>query len=125
MMRAMPETRPRYRYMMNIQMTTRAKAISAANALLRLKALPSEGPTTSSEIATSLTGSDPLLSNSASLLACTAVNPPLMTPWPSVIAVSTVGLIKTLPVSYTHLRAHETRHDLVCRLLLEKKKKKT
>src|SRR5450756_2881881 len=22
------------------------------------------------------------------------------------------------PVSYTHLRAHETRHDLVCRLLL-------
>src|SRR5450756_3018004 len=27
-------------------------------------------------------------------------------------------------VSYTHLRAHETRHDLVCRLLLEKKKKK-
>ena len=25
-------------------------------------------------------------------------------------------------VSYTHLRAHETRHDLVCRLLLEKKK---
>src|SRR5665648_980987 len=29
------------------------------------------------------------------------------------------------PVSYTHLRAHETRHDLVCRLLLEKKKNKT
>src|SRR5665648_1125395 len=28
----------------------------------------------------------------------------------------------TTPVSYTHLRAHETRHDLVCRLLLEKKK---
>src|SRR5665648_585062 len=27
-------------------------------------------------------------------------------------------------VSYTHLRAHETRHDLVCRLLLEKKKTK-
>ena len=26
------------------------------------------------------------------------------------------------PVSYTHLRAHETREDLVCRLLLEKKK---
>ena len=26
-----------------------------------------------------------------------------------------------LTVSYTHLRAHETRHDLVCRLLLEKK----
>src|SRR5659263_54888 len=29
------------------------------------------------------------------------------------------------PVSYTHLRAHETRHDLVCRLLLEKKKNRT
>eukprot|EP00825_Cyclidium_porcatum_P001823 TRINITY_DN10846_c0_g1_i2.p2 TRINITY_DN10846_c0_g1~~TRINITY_DN10846_c0_g1_i2.p2 ORF type:complete len:150 (-),score=9.62 TRINITY_DN10846_c0_g1_i2:29-478(-) len=30
-----------------------------------------------------------------------------------------------MAVSYTHLRAHETRHDLVCRLLLEKKKKNT
>ena len=29
------------------------------------------------------------------------------------------------PVSYTHLRAHETVLDLVCRLLLEKKKKST
>ena len=28
---------------------------------------------------------------------------------------------KTKPVSYTHLRAHETVLDLVCRLLLEKK----
>src|SRR5450759_1422844 len=31
-------------------------------------------------------------------------------------------LHRQTPVSYTHLRAHETRHDLVCRLLLEKKK---
>ena len=31
--------------------------------------------------------------------------------------------IKRDPVSYTHLRAHETVLDLVCRLLLEKKKK--
>src|SRR5450759_3496172 len=31
------------------------------------------------------------------------------------------GSGKSTPVSYTHLRAHETRHDLVCRLLLEKK----
>src|SRR5680860_673782 len=30
-----------------------------------------------------------------------------------------------MPVSYTHLRAHETDSYLVCRLLLEKKKKKT
>ena len=29
------------------------------------------------------------------------------------------------PVSYTHLRAHETVLDLVCRLLLEKKKHPT
>eukprot|EP00658_Telonema_sp_P-2_P033612 TRINITY_DN24634_c0_g2_i3.p1 TRINITY_DN24634_c0_g2~~TRINITY_DN24634_c0_g2_i3.p1 ORF type:complete len:103 (-),score=12.37 TRINITY_DN24634_c0_g2_i3:37-345(-) len=27
-----------------------------------------------------------------------------------------------IPVSYTHLRAHETPEHLVCRLLLEKKK---
>ena len=31
------------------------------------------------------------------------------------------GEEKFVPVSYTHLRAHETREDLVCRLLLEKK----
>ena len=31
---------------------------------------------------------------------------------------------KEQTVSYTHLRAHETVLDLVCRLLLEKKKKK-
>ena len=31
--------------------------------------------------------------------------------------------IKWYPVSYTHLRAHETDSYLVCRLLLEKKKK--
>src|SRR5450759_5309769 len=37
--------------------------------------------------------------------------------------VDTDLLQKGIPVSYTHLRAHETRHDLVCRLLLEKKKK--
>ena len=29
------------------------------------------------------------------------------------------------PVSYTHLRAHETPEHLVCRLLLEKKKTRT
>src|SRR5660397_274644 len=30
-----------------------------------------------------------------------------------------------IAVSYTHLRAHETKANLVCRLLLEKKKKQT
>src|SRR5674476_883112 len=32
-------------------------------------------------------------------------------------------VIDTMSVSYTHLRAHETGRNLVCRLLLEKKKK--
>ena len=35
-------------------------------------------------------------------------------------AQATIALI---PVSYTHLRAHETSLHLVCRLLLEKKKR--
>ena len=34
------------------------------------------------------------------------------------------GMKTLVPVSYTHLRAHETKANLVCRLLLEKKKKK-
>ena len=32
------------------------------------------------------------------------------------------GLRSVIAVSYTHLRAHETVLDLVCRLLLENKK---
>src|SRR5665648_1007632 len=39
------------------------------------------------------------------------------------IASNHLGMTRPKAVSYTHLRAHETRHDLVCRLLLEKKKK--
>ena len=35
------------------------------------------------------------------------------------VAASLVGAV--VPVSYTHLRAHETVLDLVCRLLLDKK----
>src|SRR5450756_319677 len=49
--------------------------------------------------------------------------------WPDTRAATTRYALEIphglSPVSYTHLRAHETRHDLVCRLLLEKKKKKT
>eukprot|EP00826_Nyctotherus_ovalis_P001422 TRINITY_DN10220_c0_g1_i1.p1 TRINITY_DN10220_c0_g1~~TRINITY_DN10220_c0_g1_i1.p1 ORF type:complete len:105 (+),score=5.18 TRINITY_DN10220_c0_g1_i1:40-354(+) len=41
-----------------------------------------------------------------------------------IIFATSVCAILHIAVSYTHLRAHETRHDLVCRLLLEKKKKK-
>ena len=37
--------------------------------------------------------------------------------------MKSVGVkLVNIPVSYTHLRAHETVLDLVCRLLLEKKK---
>ena len=36
-----------------------------------------------------------------------------------------VKLLNLDAVSYTHLRAHETVLDIVCRLLLEKKKKQT
>ena len=36
--------------------------------------------------------------------------------------VDPLGNVAGEAVSYTHLRAHETREDLVCRLLLEKKK---
>ena len=33
-----------------------------------------------------------------------------------------ISVHRPQPVSYTHLRAHETKANLVCRLLLEKKK---
>ncbi len=50
-----------------------------------------------------------------------------MTGWDYVVALAgnpNVGksTVFNAPVSYTHLRAHETVLDLVCRLLLEKKK---
>ena len=38
-------------------------------------------------------------------------------------SVASAMLHTPVPVSYTHLRAHETDSYLVCRLLLEKKKK--
>src|SRR5665648_1238168 len=34
----------------------------------------------------------------------------------AIIALTQGIIIGITPVSYTHLRAHETRHDLVCRL---------
>ena len=37
-------------------------------------------------------------------------------------ALTDEALTRSKAVSYTHLRAHETVLDLVCRLLLEKKK---
>ena len=42
---------------------------------------------------------------------------------PELVWQSLSGIMVNLgPVSYTHLRAHETDQYLVCRLLLEKKK---
>ena len=38
-----------------------------------------------------------------------------------IVAIHIIGIY---PVPYTHLRAHETKAKLECRLLLEKKKKK-
>ena len=43
---------------------------------------------------------------------------------PAVYSASKAAVIGLTPVSYTHLRAHETVLDLVCRLLLEKKQQK-
>eukprot|EP00658_Telonema_sp_P-2_P062622 TRINITY_DN51302_c0_g1_i1.p1 TRINITY_DN51302_c0_g1~~TRINITY_DN51302_c0_g1_i1.p1 ORF type:complete len:116 (+),score=28.15 TRINITY_DN51302_c0_g1_i1:125-472(+) len=40
------------------------------------------------------------------------------------VACDNGGTVRAKAVSYTHLRAHETPEHLVCRLLLEKKKKK-
>ena len=45
----------------------------------------------------------------------------LLVGW-AVLARYLTGVVCAVPVSYTHLRAHETVLDLVCRLLLEKKK---
>ena len=36
------------------------------------------------------------------------------------VVVVVVVEVCSVAVSYTHLRAHETTHDRVCRLLLEK-----
>ena len=76
------------------------------------------------------------LPRKAKLVLVTAINP---TPAGEGKTTTSVGLADALtrlgkkavlalrepslgPVSYTHLRAHETGRNLVCRLLLEKKK---
>src|SRR5450759_818473 len=65
------------------------------------------------------TRSEHLLSFATPPDSCSA---PALPGWPAPRRFSPPG---RAPVSYTHLRAHETRHDLVCRLLLEKKKIRT
>src|SRR5450759_2314535 len=39
--------------------------------------------------------------------------------WPHFLQLKELPVYNMIAVSYTHLRAHETRHDIVCRLLLE------
>ena len=51
-------------------------------------------------------------------LAWASVTIPMVMPKPELVAL-TGGYRRTpVPVSYTHLRAHETKANLVCRLLL-------
>src|SRR5660398_137575 len=47
---------------------------------------------------------------------------PSTTPTPTPTPAASNAILDANTVSYTHLRAHETKANLVCRLLLEKKK---
>src|SRR5678816_4812844 len=64
-----------------------------------------------------------LLTSGLSTRGYSLVIYPKNSPAPSFFVVR--DLLFFIPVSYTHLRAHETPEHLVCRLLLEKKKKNT
>src|SRR5659263_222304 len=57
--------------------------------------------------------------SAGSFAAYTEIFLPFTTSFPSSVEIVPLNLPCTVSVSYTHLRAHETRHDLVCRLLLE------
>ena len=52
-----------------------------------------------------------------------AMIPATLSTW--VLMDHAIAILTLRSVSYTHLRAHETVLDLVCRLLLEQKKQKT
>ena len=52
-------------------------------------------------------------------------NPGYEDRWPADPSAGETQQPNPIAVSYTHLRAHETPEHLVCRLLLEKKKKRT
>src|SRR5450756_2686455 len=72
------------------------------------------------EVAEQLTALDALAAHAEVELG---INPDNLTsPWHAAFASMVAFTLGS--VSYTHLRAHETRHDLVCRLMLEKKKEK-
>ena len=69
-----------------------------------------------------MTALDPVGATLVGALGWKLVQEEILPRFPEVAAIG--GMTMGAAVSYTHLRAHETRHDLVCRLLLEKKKKK-
>src|SRR5674476_1128113 len=64
-----------------------------------------------------------LLQHARSILALSERLQEDLSPYARGLAGQVRVLSNTNAVSYTHLRAHETGRNLVCRLLLEKKKK--
>ena len=62
--------------------------------------------------------------NCKAAVAMTQITLPFMKRGARVLQICSTAAFQPFPypVSYTHLRAHETSQDLVCRLLLEKKK---
>src|SRR5450756_2953243 len=75
---------------------------------------------------TAMTSTSPTCRSVSRRVSMTVLKPTLWTVRPTSGGPMTTADLGSIfnAVSYTHLRAHETRHDLVCRLLLEKKKKK-
>src|SRR5665811_2581184 len=80
-----------------------------------LSSLLPDGPVIAFVDRDGVAGSGYSLAGSTLTVAPSAIVPDIEVPYPPFPRVP--------PVSYTHLRAHETVLDLVCRLLLEKKKK--
>src|SRR5450756_2772967 len=66
----------------------------------------------------SLQAHQPLLADVKGNAISAAIRDPRFTPLSTEeldITTVEISLLSSTPVSYTHLRAHETRHDLVCR----------
>src|SRR5680860_759421 len=83
---------------------------------------PSDGPTTSDCIISADAGNLPARSTLAISLVSLTVKEPVISVLPPDITPLAPGAVYTLlsntiaiPVSYTHLRAHETDSYLVCR----------
>src|SRR5450756_2915088 len=91
----------------------------------RPKPTPGLTATLASVSSSLLNSSDPRLRQGSGIGAHTNIVPRGLRTGQPMRARPSHSTSRRWPVSYTHLRAHETRHDLVCRLLLEKKKKKS